>query len=242
MNRIVVVEDEEVLRGDLVDYLSMQGFEALGVGSRADLEALLKHEPPPQVLILDISLPDGDGFDIALAARETINSGIIMLTAHGDTESRVRGFESGADIYLVKHSSLREIAAAVQSLLRRMHREDAPGPDAWLHDPVGWVLTSPEGLQVSLTGTENAFVSALVESAGQALAREDLARLVSNRQTHFDNRHLDAVVSRLRRKILEQAHLEAPFKSVYGVGYTFSAPARTGSASTPPSRGARNGP
>ena len=92
MSRILIVEDEEALRGDLVDYMCLQGFEATGVGTAAELLAVLRNDVLPHVVILDIALPDGDGFNLAGSIRAQLDCGIIMLTAHGDTESRVRGF------------------------------------------------------------------------------------------------------------------------------------------------------
>ncbi|MEC9401481.1 MAG: response regulator transcription factor, partial [Pseudomonadota bacterium] len=120
MNRILIVEDESALRADLLDYMRLNGFQVSGAGGAAEMWTALDDADRPDVVILDVSLPDGNGFDLAGDLRAKINCGIIMLTAHGDSESRVRGFDSGADIYLVKHTSLREILAAVQSLIRRL--------------------------------------------------------------------------------------------------------------------------
>ncbi len=230
MSRILIVEDEEALRGDLVDYMCLQGFEATGVGTAAELLDILRGDVLPHVVILDITLPDGNGFDLAGMIRAQLDCGIIMLTAHGDTESRVRGFDSGADIYLVKHTTLREITAAVHSLLRRLPQDQAAedAPAVWVLDTVGWTLLAPDGQSVRLTATENTFVGALIESAGLPCTREDLASILSRRQTQFDNRHLDAVASRLRRKILDQTNIDPPIKSVYGIGYSFSAVGRIG--------------
>lgn len=233
MSRILIVEDEDALRGDLVDYMHLQGFDASGVGTAGELKKILEEQARPDVVILDITLPDGDGFHLAEMIRARLDCGIIMLTAHGDTESRVRGFDSGADIYLVKHSSLREITAAVHSLLRRLpqnqnHATDGPA-GTWVLDTVSWTLLSPDGNSVKLTATENSFIGALIENSGTPRSREELARILSRRQTQFDNRHLDAVVSRLRRKILDQTAIDPPIKSVYGVGYSFSAAGKIGS-------------
>lgn len=230
MSRILIVEDEEALRGDLIDYMCLQGFEASGVGTAAELLDILRGDFLPQVVILDIALPDGDGFKLAGTIRAQLDCGIIMLTAHGDTESRVRGFDSGADIYLVKHTTLREITAAVHSLLRRLPQDQAAedAPATWVLDAVGWTLLAPDGQAVKLTATENTFVGALIANAGQPCAREDLAGILSRRQTQFDNRHLDAVASRLRRKILDQTNIDPPIKSVYGIGYSFSAVGKIG--------------
>jgi len=225
MNRILIVEDEAVLRADLVDYMCLNGFEAQGVATAADMYAALTETALPDVIILDISLPDGNGFELARDIRSRLNCGIIMLTAHGDPESRVQGFDSGADIYLVKHTSLREISAAVQSLLRRLapDNEDTSSQPQWHLDATTWKLQAPDGKVIRLTATENVFVSTLIEHSGATCTRDQLSRILSRRQTQFDNRHLDAVVSRLRRKITDNTSVEQPIKSVYGVGYSFGA-------------------
>ncbi len=225
MTRILVVEDEPSLRIDLVDYLAMRGFSASGVGTAAALNAELRKPELPDIIVLDIGLPDGNGFDLAARIRQNHACGIIMLTAHGEPDDRVRGFESGADIYLVKHSSLREIEASIQSLLRRL-RNPRAAPDQWVLNRGSWLLTAPNRRDIRLTATEFAFLSALLEQIGQPRSRDSLAQILARPQTSWDNRHLDAVVNRLRRKIKETAQLEAPIKMIYGHGYSFSAPAR----------------
>lgn len=229
MTRILVVEDEPSLRIDLVDYLTMRGFDAAGVGTAAALKAELRKPDLPDIIILDIGLPDGNGFDLAAQIRESHSCCIIMLTAHGEPDDRVRGYDSGADIYLVKHSSLREIEASIQSLLRRLQNpQAAPGavPDQWVLNRASWQLIAPNRRDIRLTATEFAFVNALVEQPGQPCSRDSLAQILARPHTSWDNRHLDAVVNRLRRKIKETAQMEAPIKMIYGHGYSFSAPAR----------------
>ncbi|WP_341896145.1 response regulator transcription factor [Ferrovibrio terrae] len=227
MKRILVVEDEPSLRNDLVEYLAMRGYAAEGIGTARGLRAALA-AAPVAIVILDIGLPDGNGFDLAGEIRAQHDCGIIMLTALGEADDRIRGFESGADIYLVKHSSLREIEATVQSLLRRLQdpRSRAVGraPDQWRLNRATWNLTAPNSSEIKLTATELAFVVALMERAGQPCSREDLTQLLARPQTSWDNRHLDAVVNRLRRKIKDYAQIEAPIKMIYGRGYAFSAP------------------
>jgi len=228
-NRILVVEDEPSLRNDLVEYLTMRGFATQGVGTAQELRSRLTQPEPPTVIILDIGLPDGNGFELAGEIRKSLDCGIIMLTALGDTDDRIKGFESGADIYLVKHSSLREIEATVQSLLRRL-QDPRPVPrdqtDRWLLDRAAWHLVAPNRCEVKLTATELAFITALVERGGQPCSRDELAQILARPQANWDNRHLDAVVNRLRRKIKDTAQIEPPIKMIYGKGYAFSAPAR----------------
>jgi len=228
-NSILVVEDEPSLRNDLVEYLTMRGFATRGVGTAQELRAIVAQPNPPAVIILDIGLPDGNGFELAGEIRKSLDCGIIMLTALGEADDRIRGFESGADIYLVKHSSLREIEATVQSLLRRL-QDPRPVPrgetDRWVLNRAAWHLVAPNRCEIKLTATELAFVSALVERSGQPCSRDELAQILARPQANWDNRHLDAVVNRLRRKIKDTAELDPPIKMIYGKGYAFSAPAK----------------
>ncbi|MGH6763712.1 MAG: response regulator transcription factor [Phyllobacterium sp.] len=229
MTHILIVEDELRLRKDLVDFLRLCGFTAEGVATAEDLRQALLDSELPDVIILDVGLPDGNGFDLATEIRAVHRCGIIMLTALGESDDRIRGFESGADIYLVKHSTLREIEAAIRSLLRRTEDQsdatDNNTGDNWVLDSRHWTLTAPNQRSLKLTATEFALVSALCKRGGGICDREELVGAIARPAAHFDNRHLDAVVSRLRRKIGERTNLQGPIKVVYGVGYTFTAPA-----------------
>ncbi|MGN6768439.1 MAG: response regulator transcription factor [Rhizobiaceae bacterium] len=228
MTQILIVEDEPRLRKDLADFLELSGFAVTGVATAREMREVLAAKSMPAVVVLDVGLPDGNGFDLAAEIRLTYACGIIMLTALGDSDDRIRGFESGADIYLVKDSTLREIEAAIRSLLRRtgdMRGLDADSDDQWMLDTTSWVLTAPNQHALKLTATEFAFMSVLCRNYGEVCQREELMETLTRPRSSFDNRHLDAVVSRLRRKIELHSKLPAPIKVVYGVGYTFTAAA-----------------
>ncbi|MBB5706111.1 response regulator transcription factor [Sphingopyxis panaciterrulae] len=227
MTSILVVEDEPRLRADLVDFLTLSGFAATGVAAARDLRRVLADGDPPAVVVLDVGLPDGNGFDLAAEIRSSHDCGIIMLTALDDSVDRIRGFDSGADIYLVKDSTLREIEAAIRSLLRRTGRASggANGVDRWVLNGADWLLTAPNRHTIKLTATEFAFLNLLCGRSGEVCARDELIAIAARPRSHFDDRHLDAVVSRLRRKIERRTNLSTPIKVVYGVGYTFTAPA-----------------
>ncbi|OHV77300.1 response regulator transcription factor [Rhizobium sp. LCM 4573] len=228
MTDILIVEDEPRLRKDLADFLGLCGFTASGVATAQELRQTLAGGISPDVIILDVGLPDGNGFELAAQIRQTHRCGIIMLTALGESDDRIRGFESGADIYLVKHSTLREIEAAIRSLLRRAADQpngvDYPG-DQWVLDSTNWTLTAPNQHSLKLTATEFAFMNVLCSRVGDFCQREDLVEMLARPRSSFGNRHLDAIVSRLRRKIEDRADVTAPIKLVYGVGYTFTASA-----------------
>lgn len=223
---ILIVEDEPRLRKDLSDFLTLSGFSATAVATAREMRAALADDRKPAVIILDVGLPDGNGFKLAAEIRRAHRCGIIMLTALGDSDDRVQGFESGDDIYLVKDSTLREVEAAIRSLLRRTGELSDPGPgsdDRWVLDSTSWHLISPNQHTLKLTATEFAFMTVLCKRSGEACEREQLMEILMRPRSNFDNRHLDAVVSRLRRKIELHSKLPAPIKVVYGVGYTFTA-------------------
>lgn len=226
MTHILIVEDEPRLRQDLGDFLALRGFEVTDVATAREMRAALTDRPQPAVIILDVGLPDGNGFDLAAEIRQSHDCGIIMLTAFGDSADRVRGFDSGADIYLVKHSTLREIEAATRSLLRRTGNQPMMaegGKGRWILDTANWTMIAPDGQVLKLTATEFAFLNLLCERQGEVCTRDDIVAALARPGGHFDNRHLDAVVGRLRRKFERTTNLPPAIKVVYGVGYTFTA-------------------
>lgn len=226
MTHVLIVEDEARLRRDVIDFLELAGYSTAGAATAETGRRALADGPSPDVVILDVGLPDGNGFVLASEIRETAGCGIIMLTALGESDDRIRGYESGADIYLVKHSSLREIEAAIRSLLRRTREASDPSGDegeGWVLEVANWRLIAPNLRSVKLTATEFAFMSTLYRGSGEVVSRVELVEALTRPNWPFDNRHLDAVVSRLRRKIEAGVKLQAPIEVVYGVGYTFTA-------------------
>jgi DNA-binding response OmpR family regulator len=227
VSTVLVVEDEPVLRTDLVDYLNANGIEAEGVGTAKEMRDRLNARGGDQlqIIILDVGLPDGSGFDLAQEMRADADRGIIMLTAFNEPHDRIRGFEAGADVYLVKDAPLKEVLAATQNLLRRMNAT-SPGNDPsrnWCLDTVRWLLRSPGNVEVKLTATEFTFLVTLMENEGRPCSREELVERVLRPNTYSDGRHLDAVVSRLRRKVRGRANEELPVKVFYGNGYVLTA-------------------
>lgn len=227
---VLVVEDAEGPRVDLVDYLSLKGFQAAGVGSGAEARQALAVRLP-DVIVLDIGLPDGNGFDLArdIRSRYGLTCGIIMLTGFASVDDRVEGLASGADIYLVKHASLREIEANIRGLLRRLSAAGpgdappapAPSPAGWRVEPQSWRLIAPSGTAVQLTATEFACVAALFRCRGTPVPRGDLIEALDRPSMRYNDRNLDALISRMRRKVAGACGADLPISVVYGVGYVF---------------------
>lgn len=240
---IVVVEDENSLRSDMVEYLSSCGFDAIGARDGAELDRLLRNRNAA-IIILDVNLPDEDGFKIAARLRDGHGAGIIMVTARSSTVDRVVGLEIGADAYLVKPVELRELEAQVKSLLRRLSERAAEtanqaangnaGSEAgdsadearWSLDPTEWSLTNPAGIRISLTSMEMKLTSLLAAQARKPATRDQISQALYNRRWNPEDRSIDTVVGRLRHKVEGAIGGPAPLKSVHGVGYVFSAPIR----------------
>ena len=242
--KILVVEDDHNLRSDLVSYLQLKGYTSLGAATCREVEELLA-EHDFAAIILDIGLPDGDGRDLVEHIRATrgLNTGIIMLTAYGAPEYRVDTLDKGADAFLVKHASLREIDATLRSVLRRLEPTDAeipppatpcqpapapaPAADAetatWRLDRLSWTLTDPSGKSVQLTTKEMSFLAALAEYDGRVCERAELVARMDG-QGENSNRNLDVIVRRLRRKIEDSTGQMPPIRVAYGQGYAFAAP------------------
>ncbi|MBP2227567.1 DNA-binding response OmpR family regulator [Azospirillum agricola] len=241
---IVVVEDENSLRSDMIEYLANCGFDAVGARNGIELDRILG-ERTASVVILDVNLPDEDGFKIAARLRDTQGAGIIMVTARSSTVDRVVGLEIGADAYLVKPVELRELEAQVKSLLRRLSERAAETPSPlppaasaetqgadggdearWTLDPTEWSLTSPAGARISLTSMEMKLTSLLAGQARKPATRDQISQALYSRRWNPEDRSIDTVVGRLRHKVEGAIGGTAPLKSVHGVGYVFSAPIR----------------
>ena len=221
---IVVVEDEATLRGDLLEFLTAQGYSAAGAGSRAEfLDCCAKRLP--DVVILDINLPDASGFDIATELRARHDTGIIMLTCRSDLDDRITGLDSGADAYLVKHADLREIDATIRTVARRLRQTSAPPTPhevIWQYDAVAWQLITPLGKRIRLTAAEASFLGVLLKKPGAACSRESITRALS-RPREENDRSIDSMVKRLRKKVESEGGVDFPVSGAYGEGYVFRA-------------------
>ncbi|MDD5329418.1 MAG: response regulator transcription factor [Sulfuricella sp.] len=222
--RIVVVEDEDDLREDIVFNLADAGFDAIGVGDGAGLARELRIASA-DIVILDVGLPGEDGYAIARRLRgdPLLRSvGIIMLTAMGALDDRVRGLKDGADTYLVKPIDFVELIACIESLERRLAL--AEPADCWRFSPDRWELASPAGTRIRLTLTEKKLLEILILNAGAAVTRRDIIKGLGESPANYDERRLEAAVSRLRRKI-EQAYPSAqPIQGARSIGYAFTGP------------------
>ena len=219
VHHLIILEDEAVLRDDLTEYLSKQGFS---VSTAATLEEYrqIAVVQKPDLVLLDINLPDGNGLDLARELRTSGETRIVMLTNLGTLNDRIAGLDCGADAYLVKHADLREIEATIRTVLRRTPIQ--PAKTYWSYNRLVWQLTAPNDISVTLTATEAAFMSILFEAPGTPHSRDEIATILPRPRDGMD-RSLDSMVKRLRKKVEAEVKMPFPVKVVYGVGYCFTA-------------------
>ncbi len=226
MSRIIVIEDNADLREEVLFQLRHAGHQAEGVADATAFDAL-KGMTDWDIAIIDIGLPGEDGLSIARRIREDSMMGLIMVTARGTLDDRVRGLGDGADAYLVKPVEMRELLAVVSSVERRLAgAPSAAAAGAWLLDVAHRELRSPDGKAVALTETEFRLMGAMAWAFPEVATRKALAGALGEEDfLNFDERRLEAAISRLRRK-LESEVGESPLRSARGRGYVFAAPVR----------------
>ncbi len=221
---ILVAEDDPATRELLTHHLEREGFAVVGV---ADGHAALRRaRGAADLLVLDVGLPGVDGYDVVRTLRREERSvPIVVLTARSDEIDRVLGFELGADDFISKPFSPREVVARVKSILRRSGRAVAqPGPVlrfGRLEIDAGAREARVDGTDVKLKPREFALLMELAGNAGVALSRDWLLQRVWGFDFDGDERTVDVHVHRLRAKIEEQWHLPPLLRTVHGFGYKF---------------------
>jgi DNA-binding response OmpR family regulator len=226
---IVVVEDEAAIRRGVVDVLRMSGYE---VAEAADGEAGLSEARRAGVdlVLLDLLLPRKDGLDVLTELRQTHPSlPVIILTARGSEDDRVRGLRGGADDYVVKPFSGRELLARVEAVLRRS--ADRPTRVLRLRSGTTVVdcgrreITRGNGERISLSEMETAILERLASHAGRAVSREEmLAGVWGLRDGSVETRAIDMHVTRLRQKLSAGGDADPPWiETVRGTGYKLAA-------------------
>ncbi len=233
-SRIAVVDDDPELR-ELIDRLLRDGgYEAVILSDGCELLAELARRVP-DLLILDVMLPGQDGFELCGdLRRQGHDLPIIMLTARDEEIDRVLGLELGADDYVTKPFSGRELLARIKAVLRR-RSDGAPrrAPtvycfSGWTFRPERMEIVSADGLSVTLSATEAALLKTFVTHAGRTLSRDDLAALSGGYVSGPYSRSLDTQVSRLRRKLGTNGEPpELTIRAVWGRGYMFAAEVET---------------
>lgn len=223
--RVLVAEDDRAIRDLLVHHLERDGFTPIeAVDGQVAIRAC---RDGVDLALLDVGLPGLDGFDIARTLRrEGFATPIVMLTARADEVDRVVGFELGADDYVVKPFSPREVVARIRAILRRSGMRHEPGPQLMRFGRLEIDEAAREvridGIDVGLKPREYALLLALAAHPGVAFSRDTLLERVWGYDFDGDERTVDVHVRRLRMKLEEQHRLAACLQTVHGFGYKFT--------------------
>ena len=219
---IVYVEDDERLARLTAQYLRSHGAEVTVV-TRGDLALSEVLRIRPDVVLLDLMLPGADGHEVCRRLRERVSVPIIMVTARGEEADRVMGLEGGADDYVSKPFSSRELLARIRAHARRARGKTGPASPrielgALVVDSVTMTATL-RGVRLALTTHEFALLRVLAERAGRVLAREQLLELVHGSAEDAFDRSIDVHISRLRHKLETDPKNPQYLKTIRGVGY-----------------------
>jgi DNA-binding response OmpR family regulator len=225
MKRILVVEDEAKIAWLVRDYLEHAGFEVV-MSANGDSALAEARRARPDLVVLDLGLPDRDGLDVARSLRSLSNVPIVMLTARGEETDRIVGLELGADDYVVKPFSPRELVARVRSVLRRATGSSDDGAEvvrvAGVEIDMPRMRVTVEGRRVELTATEFQLLSRLATQPGRVFTRGQLLDALHGLAIESYERAIDAHVKNIRKKIEPRPGRPRYLLTVHGVGYRFA--------------------
>ena len=224
MKKVLILEDEENIRSFVVINLQRAGYAAIEAGAGQEALDRLRENPDVGVAILDIMLPDMDGFEVCRRIRAANKQiGIIMLTARTQEMDKVTGLMTGADDYVTKPFSPAELTARVDALFRRAGGEELPQTGEIRQDP--FLLNTrnrtleKNGQRIKLTQVEYSIMKVFMENPGKALSREEILDMVWGRDYFGELKIVDVNIRRLRLKIEDNVQNPTYITTVWGYGY-----------------------
>jgi DNA-binding response OmpR family regulator len=229
---VLVVEDDPSLRTLVGRTLRENGFRVLTAGSGPEMARCLERSSVDMIL-LDVMLPGINGFDLCRQIRQKSDVPIIILSARAEEPDRLVGLELGADDYIAKPFSPRELVARIRATLRRTLGQAGPRAQmtraqltfaGWRADPAARELCAPDGAAVELSGAEFDLLMAFLAHPQRVIGRERLLELSRTRIADASDRSIDVLVSRLRRKLSAAGPADGMIRTVRGVGYIFAQP------------------
>ncbi|HEX6400938.1 MAG TPA: response regulator transcription factor [Actinomycetota bacterium] len=224
--RVLVVEDETSISEPLAAHLVREGFDAEVAGSLAEARATFDRDEP-DIVLLDVMLPDGDGRDLCRELRSRSDVPIVMLTARGEEVDRIVGLELGADDYVVKPFSAGELVARIRAIQRRGRAPGARRAPIRIGslelDPASRTVTK-DGGPIELAAKEFDLLRFLMSRAGEVVGREEIMDEVWDPHWFGPTKTLDVHVSWLRKKIEDDPSAPRYITTVRGVGFRFAAP------------------
>ena len=225
--RLLIVEDDPEMGIGLEKFFNLKGYEVVRVTDGEEALRTMRHLPPYDLVLLDVMLPNKDGFDVLREARKAgVDSPVIMLTVKGQDEDKLRGFELGADDYVTKPFNAEELAARVQAVLRRSQTAGSDEEDIYTFGNVevdfGSHTARRDGEEVEFTALEFDILDYFIQHRGRTVSREQLLRDVWGISGDIATRTIDRNVASLRKKIEPDPTDPEYIKTVYGIGYKFA--------------------
>ncbi|MCI8618810.1 MAG: response regulator transcription factor [Oscillospiraceae bacterium] len=228
MKKVLILEDEVNIRSFVVINIKRAGYDAIEAGTGKEALERLRENPDIGVAILDIMLPDMDGFEVCRNIRASNKQiGIIMLTARTQEMDKITGLMTGADDYVTKPFSPAELTARIDALYRRIGGDNAADPDLLQNGP--FVMNfhnrtlEKNGERIRLTQVEFAILKLFLQNPGRALSREDILNAVWGPDYDSDLKIVDVNIRRLRIKIEDDTANPAFITTVWGYGYKWGA-------------------
>ena len=228
MKKVLIMEDEENIRSFVVINLKRAGYDVVEAGTGHEALRKLQMYPDIGVAILDIMLPDMDGFEVCRRIRAgNKKMGIIMLTARTQEMDKVTGLMTGADDYVTKPFSPAELTARIDALFRRMGGEVTVSAEVVNHGPFSLNTRNrtveKNGIKIKLTQVEFSILKLFMLNSGRALSREDILAAVWGREYEGELKIVDVNIRRLRIKIEDDPTEPAYINTVWGFGYKWGA-------------------
>jgi len=230
--QVLVVDDDQAIRELLAEYLSKNNFDVITAEDGIEMDKQLLTDQP-DLIILDIMLPGDDGFILCQRIRQTSHVPIIMLTANSDEMDRVLGLEIGADDYIAKPFSPRELLARIKALLRRTQFASEENKTAvkaryllfsnWQLDTKQHILTDENNEEISLSGADFQLLTLFLENTNSAISRDQICQALHGRDAFANERGIDVHLSRLRQCLKDDAKSPKIIKTIRGAGYVFIA-------------------
>lgn len=217
--RILIVEDEHKLATLLRDYLVQDGYE-VDLLDRGDAVESWMRDHGADLVLLDLMLPGKSGLEVCKGLQAFSNASIIMVTARVDEIDRLLGLELGADDYICKPFSPREVVARVKAVLRRARRRDEPTDSGLMLDDAGY-KASIHGRDLNLTVVEYQLLKVLTSQPGRLYSRDQLIDAMYRDERIVSDRTVDSHIKKLRRKIGDVLTDREIIHSVYGIGYKY---------------------
>ena len=219
VKNILFIEDDADFRESLIDAFKIKGYEAIGAGSVDEFEKLT-HDKKFDLAFVDLNLPDGSGFAVTRFLRQTSTAKIIILTARETVGDRVEGYTHGADIYMIKPTSIAELIAAAEALLRP--RTQPVANNNWQLNYESLSLVGPDGSVMSLSKRQNQFLYRLMNNPGELIERTELWNAISPNKTDKSGKALSMFVARLRKEIENHTSHKIPIETISGRGFMFN--------------------